>query len=210
MIGRAPEGLPPGPAGAEALRQNAVATIRAHSTFFLIEGVVLLVLGTLAVMLPNVATLEIELLLGWLFLIGGFARGITLVRRRHMPARWWRVASSVFAILIGAMLIARPIQGVLSLTLLVTVLFVAEGVAAVFIALEFRRYLRSWSVILFSGIVNLLLAVLIFQGWPNSAAWVLGLLVGINLVFGGVSLIMTALAARRLAGPSASAGTLRS
>jgi len=189
-------GSPDGRARADALR-GTLTTIGAHWKFFLAEGVVMIVLGTLAVMLPNLASLEIELLLGWLFLFGGLARGLTLIKRRLMPARWWSVLSSVLAILIGALLIARPVQGVLSLTMLLTVLFAVEGVAAVFISIEFRRFLPSWSWTLMSGVVNLVLAFLIWQGWPNSATWVIGLLVGINLIFVGVPLIVTALAARR-------------
>jgi uncharacterized membrane protein HdeD (DUF308 family) len=95
-------------------------------------------------------------------------------------------------------LIARPLQGVITLTIIMTVFFVVEGVAAILIALEYRRYLHSWSWTFFSGLINLVMAYLIWKGWPNSANWVIGLYVGINMVFLGLTLIMTALAARRV------------
>jgi uncharacterized membrane protein HdeD (DUF308 family) len=75
---------------------------------------------------------------------------------------------------------------------------VIEGVAAVFIALEYRRHLPNWSWTLLSGLINLGLAYLIWQGWPSTATWVIGLYVGINMIFLGVPLIMTAITARNI------------
>ena len=71
--------------------------------------------------------------------------------------------------------------------------------AAILRAIEHRRHLASWGWVLLSGLVDLLLAFLIWDGWPSSAGWAIGLLVGINMVFVGVSLTMTALAARKMA-----------
>jgi uncharacterized membrane protein HdeD (DUF308 family) len=93
----------------------------------------------------------------------------------------------------------RPIAGVLTLTLALIAFFILEGLSAILLALEHRRHLPSWGWVLFSGLVDLLLAFLIWDGWPSSADWAIGLLVGINMVFLGLSLIMTALAARAMA-----------
>jgi len=150
------------------------------------------------VALPNISTLEIELLVGWLFIVGGFFRAATIFSKRHMPGFWWSLLSGVLAVVVGAILIARPLQGVVTLTIVMTLFFVIEGIAAVLIALEYRRYLRNWSWTLLSGLVNLGLAYLIWQGWPSTATWVIGLYVGINMIFLGVPLIMTAIAARSI------------
>ncbi len=158
----------------------------------------MLILGVLAVALPNLASIGVELLIGWLFIVGGFVRAATIFRRHLMPGRWWSVTSSVLSVVIGALLVARPLQGVMSLTMLLAALFVVEGVAGIFISLEFRRYLRSWVWTLLSGIINLVLAYLIWRGWPNTATWILGLFVGINMIFLGVSLISSAITAHRL------------
>jgi uncharacterized membrane protein HdeD (DUF308 family) len=182
----------------EAVRRRALAVIQAHWKLFLFQGILMLVLGMLAVALPNISSLEIELLVGWLFIIGGFFRAATLFSKRHMPARWWSLLSAVLAVVLGAILIARPLQGVLTLTIVMTVFFVIEGVAAVFIALEYRRHLPNWSWTLLSGLINLGLAYLIWQGWPSTATWVIGLYVGINMIFLGVPLIMTAITARNI------------
>jgi uncharacterized membrane protein HdeD (DUF308 family) len=184
----------------EAVRRQVLATLHAHWKLFLVQGILMLILGMLAVALPNFSTLEIELVVGWLFLVGGFLRAAAIVRKRHMPGFWWSLSSSVIALAFGAILIARPLQGVITLTVVLIVVFIVEGIAAIFVAIEFRRYLRHWSWMLLSGVINLGLAYLILRGWPTTAAWVIGLYVGINLIFLGVPLIMNAIAARSIEG----------
>lgn len=182
----------------EAIRHQVLATIHAHWKFFLVQGIIMVVLGMIAVAVPNISTLEIELLLGWLLIVGGFLRVVTIFRRRHMPGFWWSMLNGVLSMALGLVLIARPGTGVITLTFVMTVFFVVEGIAAIFIALDFRRHLNNWAWTLFSGIVNLGLAYLIWAGWPSTATWVIGLFVGINMIFFGVSLIMTAIAARNI------------
>ena len=97
----------------------------------------------------------------------------------------------------GLILLAEPITGAVSLTLVLIVFFVVEGVATIMYALEHRRELSGrWEWMLISGIIDLVLAGIIFTGLPGTAAWALGLLVGINMVFGGVALVAIALHAR--------------
>jgi uncharacterized membrane protein HdeD (DUF308 family) len=187
----------------DAFHRQVQTIIRAHWKLFLFQGILLLVLGMLAVALPNISTLEIELLVGWLFIVGGFFRAASIVRKRQMPGFWWSLLSSVIAMALGAILIAHPLQGAITLTIIVTVCFAIEGVAAIFIALDFRRYLNNWRWTLMGGVINLALACLIWEQWPNSATWVIGLCVGINMVFLGVPLIMTAIAARSIDSASA-------
>ena len=86
--------------------------------------------------------------------------------------------------------------GVLTLTMVLVAFFIIEGIASIIGAIEHRQHLRSWGWVLFSGVIDLLLAYLIWAGWPSSASWAIGLLVGINMIFLGLSLVMTALAAR--------------
>jgi len=187
----------------EAIRRRVLATVHAHWKLFLLQGVLMLVLGMFAIALPNVFTLEIELLVGWLFIVGGLLRAATIFRKRHMPGFWWTLGTGVLAVLLGTILIANPLQGVRTLTIVMTAMFVVEGIAAIFVALEFRRFLHNWSWTIVSGLINLALAYLIWQGWPNSAGWVIGLYVGINMIFLGVPLIMTALAARSIGNTAA-------
>jgi uncharacterized membrane protein HdeD (DUF308 family) len=106
-------------------------------------------------------------------------------------------SGTLIAIAVGLILLAQPIAGAVSLTLVLIVFFVVEGVATIMYALEHRRELSGrWEWMLVSGIIDLVLAVIIFAGLPGTAAWALGLLVGINMVFGGVALVAIALHAR--------------
>ena len=114
-----------------------------------------------------------------------------------MPGFWWSLLSAVLAIVAGVILLAQPVQGTLTLTIVVGAYFLAEGVATIMYALEHRRELSErWSWLLVAGIMDLLIAAIIITGLPGSALWAIGLLVGINLLFGGASLIGMALAAR--------------
>ena len=115
-----------------------------------------------------------------------------------MPGFWWSLLSAVLAIVAGLVLLARPAQGVLTLTIVIGAYFLAEGVTTIMYALEHRRELSErWNWLLFSGVLDILIAAMIIAGLPGSAEWAIGLLVGINLLFGGSSLIGMALAARK-------------
>ena len=129
------------------------------------------------------------------------ARGLvglmTTFAMRHGPGFWWSLLSAVLAIVIGALLLARPGLGLVSLTYVLIAFFIVEGVASIMYALEHRRQLSGrWGWMLTSGIVDLFLALVILAGLPGSFAWALGLIVGINMVFGGASMIGMSFAAR--------------
>jgi uncharacterized membrane protein HdeD (DUF308 family) len=107
------------------------------------------------------------------------------------------LVSAILGIAAGVVLLRYPLSGMFSLTLILTVFFVIEGVASILYALEHKRELTGrWGWMLVSGIVDLILASIIFLGLPGTAAWAIGLLVGINMVFGGSALIAMALGAR--------------
>ena len=116
---------------------------------------------------------------------------------RNAPGFWWALLSAVVGIAAGIVLIRWPINGTVSLTLLLIVFFVVEGVATLMYAFEHRAQLTGrWVWMLMSGVVDLILAGIVFAGLPETATWALGLLVGINMLFGGVAMIGMALAAR--------------
>jgi uncharacterized membrane protein HdeD (DUF308 family) len=178
--------------------QSALAqSIREHWVLFLIEGIVLVVLGILAVIIPVVATIAVTIFLGWLFLISGAVGLVTTFWARHAPGFWCSLLSAVLAIAAGIVLLAWPISGAVSLTLLLIVFFTIEGVLTIMYALEHKKDLSGrWGWMLVSGIIDLILAAIILAGLPGTAAWALGLLVGINMLFGGAALIAMALHAR--------------
>jgi uncharacterized membrane protein HdeD (DUF308 family) len=186
------------PAGDEAGMQRSLANaIRAHWGLFLFEGIMLVVLGGAAIVLPVVATIAFTLLIGWLFLISGGIGLVTTFWMRHAPGFWWALLSAIVGIAAGIVLLVWPLSGTLSLTLVLIVFFVVEGIATLMYAFEHRSQLSGrWGWMLASGIVDLILAGIIFAGLPETATWALGLLVGINLLFGGTAMIGMALAAR--------------
>ena len=173
-------------------------SVRDHWTLFLVEGIVLLVLGLLAILIPPLATLGITIVLGWLFLFSGIMGLIATFLARQAPGFWWSLVSALLGIGAGLVLLARPVSGAISLTLVLIVFFAIEGVATVMYALQHRQQLSGrWGWMMLSGIIDLILATMIFAGLPGTAAWALGLLVGINMIFGGSALVAMALHARK-------------
>lgn len=185
------------PSDINRLRGAVARSLHAHWQLFLAEGVLLLVLGVAAIVLPLVATVAVAFIIGWLLLMSGIVGLIATFRMRHAPGFWWSLVSAILAIAAGVVLLRWPLSGALSLTVILTIFFVIEGVASIFYALEHKRELSGrWGMMLASGVLDLVLASIIFLGLPGTATWAIGLLLGINLVFGGSAIISMALVAR--------------
>src|SRR5690242_14425541 len=180
----------------EQVRRQLASAIHAHWKLFLAQGAVMMVLGLLAVAVPHLATLAVEIFVGWLFFVAGIFRAVSVWHSRQMPGFAWSLLTALLSVVLGLILILRPLAGVLTLTMVLVAFFIVEGIASILGAIRHSQHLRSWVWVLFSGVVDLLLAWLIWAGWPSSADWAIGLLVGINMIFFGLSLVMTALAAR--------------
>jgi uncharacterized membrane protein HdeD (DUF308 family) len=183
---------------------NVAAAIRKsihdHWGVFLAEGIIFVILGLLAILVPQLATLAVTILLGWLFVASGIMGLVATYWARGAPGFWWALLSALLAIAVGVILLARPFAGELSLTYLLIAFFFIEGIASIMYAIEHRRELTDgWIWMLLSGVVTLALGVIILLGLPGTAGWALGLLVGIDMVFGGCALMAIALAARKQA-----------
>ena len=179
------------------LQGRMSATVREHWKAFLIEGILLVILGLAAMILPPLASLAVTIFLGWMFLISGIAGLALTFWARAMPGFWWSLFSAVLAIAAGLVLLFQPVQGTLTLTIVVGAYFLAEGVVTIMYALEHRKELSErWGWLLTAGLMDILVAGIIIAGLPGSALWALGVLVGINMLFGGATLIGMALAAR--------------
>jgi uncharacterized membrane protein HdeD (DUF308 family) len=189
--------------------QAAVSSsLHAHWQLFFFEGLILLLLGVAAIVLPLIATIAVEIMIGWLLLISGVVGLIATIRMRHAPGFFWSLVSAILAIAAGLVLLRWPLSGALSLTVILTAFFVVEGVASIFYALEHKRELTGrWVWMLMSGVLDLILGGLIFLGLPGTAAWAIGLLVGINMVFGGSAIMSMALLARSAGSPRAAHAT---
>jgi uncharacterized membrane protein HdeD (DUF308 family) len=180
-------------------RSDQLLHIGVNWRVFMAQGVLFVLLGMAAVTLPVLASIEFGLLLGWLFIFAGLVRAATIFGQQIAPGRWWSFLSGAVAVAFGALLASHPLQGAESLTLLLTMWFALEGLAAILVALEYRKHLEGGFWVLSSGAISVLLAVLMWRHWPNAAAGLLGLYVGINLICVGWPLILAALVARRSA-----------
>ena len=171
-----------------------------HWGLLVFEGVLLVVLGFMAMVLPPLASLAVTLTLGWLFLISGIAGFVLSFMARALPGFWWSLLSAVISIGAGILLIGWPVQGTVSLTIVLGVFFLMEGVATIMYAIEHRSNLSDrWGWMVAAGVLDVVIAGMIIAGLPGSALWAIGLLVGINLMFGGAALIGLGLAARNRA-----------
>src|SRR5262249_51585014 len=171
--------------------QRALAqSVREHWVLFLIEGIVLVVLGLLAIIIPPLATIAVTIFLGWLFLISGIVGLVTTFWARHVPGFWWSLLSATLVIAAGIVLLGWPVWGAMSLTLLLIVFFIIKGVLSIMYALEHKCELSGcWGWMLVSGIINFIRAAVIWAGLLGTVEWVLGLLVGINMLCSGSAMI---------------------
>jgi uncharacterized membrane protein HdeD (DUF308 family) len=186
--------------------EEAATALRERWLAYLIEGTVLVVLGVAAIVLPNWATLSVTISLGWLFLCSGIVGLITTFWLKRAPGFWWSLLSAVLAIVIGALLIGWPVSGAMSLTLALLIYFAMEGIFSIMFGLEYQRALSSrWIWLVLNGVIDLFLVGVILVGLPGTAVWVLGLLVGIDLVYGGVALIALSLTAHSARNTSSAA-----
>ena len=169
-----------------------LAYFQSHWKLFLAEGIVLIVLGIIAIVAPHFFTVAIVVSLGWILLFGGtflIVRALSLFR---MPGFGLWLFMGLLQFIIGYLFLAQPLEGILTLTMLVTLFFALEGVAKISFALMMRP-LAHWGYVLFSGLTALFLALVVWMSWPGAAEWLLGLLFGINLFLGGWSLVTISL-----------------
>jgi uncharacterized membrane protein HdeD (DUF308 family) len=184
----------------KGIQRAVAAALHQHWKLYLAEGAVLVVLGLIAVVVPPLATLTVTFLFGWLFLVSGVMGLITTFWMRNAPGFWWSLISAALGVLVGGMLLARPVSGAFSLTIVLVAFFIIEGIVSIMFALDHKRELSGrWGWMLVSGIIDLVLGAMIFAGLPSTAVWAIGLLVGINMVFGGSALIGMALHAKNAA-----------
>lgn len=143
---------------ARNFRFQFASALHEHWKLYLFEGIVLIILGAAAIIIPQIATLTVELFIGWLLLFSGIVNLFTTFSVRPMPGFWWSLISALIAIAAGLVLLFWPISGMVSLTLVLIAFFIIEGISSIMFAAEHRNELPgSWWVMLLSGIVDLVL-----------------------------------------------------
>jgi uncharacterized membrane protein HdeD (DUF308 family) len=180
---------------ASAQGQAMQAIVAEHRTWFTVLGIVLVVLGIVAIAFPFLTTIAAKIFLGWLFLIGGAVQVVHAFSTQRWSEFLLNLLIGALYVVVGAWLAFFPLTGIITLTIVLAALFIIEG--ALEIGMGFRiRPKQGWGWLLFSGIIAVAAGVLVFAGLPSTATWAIGLLVGVNLLASGLSFMLLAAAAR--------------
>src|ERR1041384_4680461 len=174
-------------AAAQVFREAMRQTIKRYSLWYLIEGVLLVVAGIMAVIYPVVSSVSVVVLLGWLLIISGVVQGLSLIGAGQVPHFWLQLISVILAVLIGFLFLRDPAQGLATITLLLIVYFMIEGISKVVFALTIRPF-PNWGWVLASGLVGIVLALILWANLPVTALWLVGVLLGINLISVGAAI----------------------
>jgi uncharacterized membrane protein HdeD (DUF308 family) len=172
---------------AQAMREAMRETVKRHSLWYLIQGALMVLAGLLALVYPVVSSFAVVLFLGWLLIISGVVQGISLIDARNVPHFWLQLVSVVLSVIVGLLFLRHPGEGLLTLTLLLIVFFMVEGISKVIFSLTIRPF-PNWGWVLASGIVTVLLAFYLWASLPVTAVWLLGILLGIQLISEGAAL----------------------
>lgn len=169
--------------------------IQKHRTLVIVEGVIFALLGFLAIALPGISTLGTELFIGWLLLFAGIVQLFrTIQAGGHATGFLGSLLTSIFYLVFGILLILFPVAGIISLTILLALFFLVEGIAKIVLGFQLRPF-PNWGWFVLSGFLALIMAIIIWSGWPSTAFWVIGLLVGINMIFFGIAMLFLAIGA---------------
>lgn len=170
--------------------------IAKHSGWFLALGIFWIVAGIAAILVPVIASIAVELLVGSFLLVGGVLQIVHSFRLSGWKSTLFYLALGVLSVLAGVLLVLNPLAGLFTLTLVLAAFFVAEGALQSVAALNMRGE-SHWVWLLISGLLGIAVGVLIFLGLPATAFWALGVLAGIDLISTGIALTTISIGVRR-------------
>ena len=172
---------------AQALREAMRETVRRHSIWYLVQGALMVLGGVLALVYPIVSSVAVVLFLGWILILSGVVQGFSLIGAKDVPHFWLQLVSVVLSVIVGVLFIRQPGESLLTLTLLLIVFFMVEGVSKLIFALTIRPF-PNWGWVFASGVVGILVALYLWASFPITALWLLGVLLGIQLICEGAAL----------------------
>jgi uncharacterized membrane protein HdeD (DUF308 family) len=171
-------------------------SLKDHWVLFAVQGVLLVILGGLAIGVPVLASVAVSVFIGWLLFFAGGMRAVSLLRAPHAPGYWSSLLLAIVTAILGVVLALFPIEGAFTLAMLLTAYFIVHGAGSFAFAFSIKADTGRWVLLILSGLIDLVLAGLVIAGWPSTGIWVLGLYVGINMLLTGFALIFAALGAR--------------
>ena len=176
---------------------TGIEEVRKHSTWFLVLGIALVILGMIAIGWAVATTIVSVIFLGWLLIIGGVLHVIHGFRHRPWSGFFINLLAGVLYAVAGFVMVANPALAAVTLTLLIAMILIVAGLFRLFVAFSTPLDHRGWLIL--NGVVSILLGVMIWRSWPVSGLWVIGMFVGIDMIFDGWTEIMLALSVRRTA-----------
>jgi len=192
----------------QAIQLTGGNELRQSWGWYLIFGIVLIVLGTIALGSSLLMTIASVFFFGWILIVGGIMEVVHAFWHKRWAGFFLDLLTGILYVVAGWMIMSNPKESALLLTLVIAMFLVFEGVFRIVAALVVRY--PHWGWLLFNGVISLLLGVMIWRQWPYSGLWVIGLFVGIEMLLNGWSLVMLSLAGRNLPEEaSAARGPLR-
>src|SRR5512136_2977754 len=183
-------------AASQVIREAMRERVKQHSFWYIVQSGLMILAGILALIFPVISSVAIVLFLGWLLIFSGILQAVSLIDARHVPHFWLQLVSVVLSVLVGILFLRNPGAGLLTLTLLLIVFFMVEGISKVIFSLTIRPF-PNWGWVFASGVISILLAFYLWANTPVTAIWLLGMLLGIELICEGAALGRMAWHARK-------------
>jgi len=181
---------------AKVMRAAMRDVIKRYSLWYLLQGVLMIFAGFVALLFPVFSSVTVVLMLGWLLIFSGAFQAISLIGASNVPHFWLQLVSVTLSVLIGTLFVRNPGEGLITLTLLLIVFFMVGGMAKVIFALTIRPF-PNWGWVLASGAIGVLLSIYLWSSLPVTAVWLLGVLVGIQLISEGSAMAYMAWQVRK-------------
>ncbi|MFZ0355762.1 MAG: HdeD family acid-resistance protein [Pseudolabrys sp.] len=183
-------------AASQVIREAMREKVRRHSFWYILQSVLMILAGIMALVFPIISSAAIVIFLGWLLIFSGILQAFSLLDARHVPHFWLQLVSVVLSVLVGILFLRNPGAGLLTLTLLLIVFFMVEGISKIIFSLTIRPF-PNWGWVFASGVIGILLAFYLWANTPVTAVWLLGVLLGIGLISEGAALGNMAWQARK-------------
>jgi len=176
-----------------------IANLRHHWGWLLTLGIVMVLLGAIALYIMPAATIGTVLVLGWLLIVSGFVESMYAFRVRRWGGLFLHLIGGILGIFIGLLVVSHPVAGALAWTLLFASFFIVIGICRLVTSISLKFPYWGWAV--FDSLITLGLGILVWAEWPWSGYWFLGLALGVSLILRGWAYVMFALAIHRLPAP---------
>lgn len=182
-------------AAADAMREATRKTVRRGSMLYLIQGILLVIAGVLALVYPLITNVALAVFLGWMLLLSGIVQAVTLIGGGKTPDFWLQLISAALSVVVGFLFLRNPAVAVGTLVMLMSVFFLIEGISKTVFSLTIRPF-PNWGWVLASGILGILIAVWLLAN-PAMSLLLLGILIGVQLVAEGIAIATMAWMARK-------------